>query len=140
MSGCEKKCFFEAVFLLAISSLCIKFVAFRRIDNFLRSRKGAVQSSLSREREVKLVQLSILRATKPLPWNVLCLSQSIAEYVMLRRRGIPATILAGVRFDGDRSLNAHAWVASGLSKRSKDSETSGSYTVVMRIGCESPDR
>jgi hypothetical protein len=134
MSGREKKCFVEALFLLATASVCVNFVAFKHIDSFLRSRIPKPAYSLPREQEVKLVQSSVRQATKALPWSALCLSQSIAEYVMLRRRGVQAAIVAGVGFADDRSLNAHAWVESGLPDHPKNGDTSGSYTVVMRIG------
>ena len=140
LSRREKKCFLEALSFLAVASVSIKVVAFRHIERFLRSRTGNLQHDLSLEQEVRLVQASILRATRALPWSALCLSQSIAEYLMLRRRGIAAAIIAGVQFAGDRSLNAHAWVDLGLSNHKKKDEASESYTVVMRIGSETADR
>ena len=69
--------------------------------------------SMGANEEIRLVQRSISRAANVLPLKSLCLSRSIAEFVMLRRRGIPAVMFAGVRFSGHSSLEAHAWVDVG---------------------------
>jgi hypothetical protein len=53
---------------------------------------------------------------------------------MLRRRGIFATMLAGVKFSGESKLFAHAWIDTDV--KSKSSENS-SFAIVMRIGIES---
>jgi hypothetical protein len=51
---------------------------------------------------------------------------------MLRRRGIQAVLVAGVKFSGHSSLDAHAWVETGLVN-DKNNENSG-FTTVIRIG------
>src|SRR6476660_2443212 len=115
MTRREKTCLCEAGILLLLSNACIKAIAFRHIDRFLRSRwNEGVRRGVDHKKEISLVQHSILRAANALPWESLCLSQSIAEYVMLRRRGIPAVLFAGVRFSGHSSLDAHAWVETDL--------------------------
>src|SRR5262245_24207298 len=93
----------EASALLAVSSLLVKTVAYKHIDRFLRARwsDNVVFSGIDREREIRLVQFSVLRAANALPWRNLCLSRSIAEFIMLRRRGIPAVMQAGVKFSGE---------------------------------------
>ena len=58
---------------------------------------------------------------------------------MLRRRGIPAVLFAGVRFSGHSSLDAHAWVDTGLGVNDKSSENSG-FATVIRIGTGAVDR
>jgi hypothetical protein len=56
----------------------------------------------------------------------------MATFMMLRRRGIPATLIAGVEvLDG--SLAAHAWVNSA-DAASKDDLENSEFTVVLRIG------
>jgi len=85
------------------------------------------------KREIALVRRSISRAANALPWKSLCLSRSIAEFIMLRGRGIPAVILVGARFSGESRLDAHAWVETGLEVNDKRSENS-SFATVIRIG------
>src|SRR6516225_2767912 len=110
----EKQVLCEAIILLSISTICVKAIAFRRIDRFMRTHWNEGVQCIDREQETRVIQLSISRAVNVLPWKSLCLSRSLAEFIMLRRRGIPATINAGVRFSGHSSLDAHAWVDTSL--------------------------
>ena len=136
----EKKFLCEASILLALSHTCVKAIAFKHIDRFLRTRwNDRIQADIDREQEIRLVQRSISRAANVWPWKSVCLSRSIAEFIMLRRRGIPAVLFAGVRFAGQSSLDAHAWVDAGLAVNDNNSENS-SFTVVMRIGTRAVNR
>ncbi|EME71274.1 hypothetical protein H261_03728 [Paramagnetospirillum caucaseum] len=45
------------------------------------------------------------------PWKSTCLVQAITGAIMLRRRGIPASLLLGVAKES--GLIAHAWLKSG---------------------------
>src|SRR5262245_57044606 len=130
----EKRFFWEASILLSLSNACVKAIAFKHIDRFLRTRwNDGVQGSIDREHEIRLVQRSISRAANVLPWQSLCLSRSIAEFIMLRRRGILAIMYAGSRFSGDSSLDAHAWVDTGLGVQEKNPENAA-FATVIRIG------
>jgi len=132
----EKKVFWEASVLLSLSNACVKAIAFKDIDRFLRTRwNDAVRGGIDREHEITLVQRSILRAANVLPWQSLCLSRSIAEFIMLRRRGIPAVLFAGARLSGDSALNAHAWVETGLGVQGRHSENAA-FAAVIRIGAD----
>ena len=57
---------------------------------------------------------------------------------MLRRRGVPAVLFAGVRFSGHSSLDAHAWVDTGLGINDERSQNSG-FATVIRIGTGAVD-
>ena len=115
---------------------CVKTIAFRHIDSFLRARwNDGIQGGIDRGEEIRLVQRSISRAANVLPWKSLCLSRSIAAFIMLRRRGIPAVMFAGVKFSEDSSLDAHAWVDTGHGVTDASSENSD-FTAVIRIGQE----
>src|SRR5262245_55548101 len=130
----EKKFLCEAGILLFLSNACVKAIAFRHIDRFLRIRwNDNIQRGIDHKQEIRLVQRSILRATNVLPWTSRCLSQSIAQFIMLRRRGISAILFAGVKFSGHSSLNAHAWVETGLAANDTSSENSD-FAPVIRIG------
>jgi hypothetical protein len=130
----EKNSLCEAGLLLSLSNACVKVIPFKHIDRFLRTRwTDGFQEDIDHEGQVRLVQSSISRAANILPWKSLCLSRSIAEFIMLRRRGISAVIFTGVRFSGESALDAHAWVDTGVIK-GKIYENSGA--VVMRIGTE----
>jgi len=143
LTGREKLFLFEACVLLLLSKLSVKTFAFRHIESYLRVHWNDESRGVDRpddiKNEIKLVSLSLSRAANTLPWKSLCLSRSIAGLIMLRRRGIPAVLLAGVKSLEDSSLHAHAWVRTGngvmdwsLDGDSDDSE----FTVLVRIGRE----
>jgi len=132
LSRHERILFCEAFTLLLVSNACIKAIAFRHIERFLRTYwNDDIQSDIDHDQEIKFVQQSVSRAANVLPWNSRCLSRSIAKFIMLRRRGIRARLVAGVKFSDHTSLNAHAWVDTALAP--DDSENSG-FVTVIRIG------
>jgi hypothetical protein len=134
LTGSEKKFLCEASILLLLSNACVKAIPFRHIDGFLRSRwNDDIEGNIDQEQVIRLVQRSISRAANVLPWKSLCLSRSITEFIMLRRRGIPAVMFTGVRFSDHSLLEAHAWVDTGLGVNDKNSEQS-SFATVIRIG------
>jgi Transglutaminase-like superfamily len=137
----EKLLFFEACILLLLSNLIVKTVSYRNIDGRLQAYRNSLAGAATVQlddikNDIKLVGLSLSRAANALPWNSLCLSRSIAQLIMLRRRGIPAVLLAGVKSAGDSSLVAHAWVRAGddATGESPDLTENAEYTVLLRIG------
>jgi hypothetical protein len=132
----EKQFFCEAVIFLLLSNLCVKTIAFRHIDRFLRARwNDSAAGRPDHADDIKLVTLSLSRAANILPWKSLCLSRSIAAFIMLRRRGIPAVMVAGVKVSEDSSLIAHAWVHTGHDVTNANSDNSA-FTAIVRIGQE----
>src|SRR5215467_1457929 len=111
----EKLLFFEACILLLLSNLSVNTMAFRNIDSYLKAHPNnrTRDRSDDTKNDIKLVDLSLSRAANALPWNSMCLSRSIAQLIMLRRRGIPAVLFAGVKSLEDCSLSAHAWIRTG---------------------------
>jgi hypothetical protein len=139
LSRREKNFLCESTILLLLSNMCIKAIAFRHIHGYLRTHWNDRRPGLNNEQDIRLVQSSISRAASILPWRSLCLSRSIAEFVMLRRRGVQVVLLAGVKFSGDSSLDAHAWVDTSLAVNDKRTANSG-FTTVIRIGTGAVDR
>jgi hypothetical protein len=132
----EKYFFCEAAILLLLFSLIIKTIAFRYVDKFLRAYwNHATVSDFAGDEDFKLINLSLSRAAKLLPKKSLCLSRSIAALIMLRRRGIPAVLVAGVKFTEDLALHAHAWIHTGHDVPSVTLENS-TFTAVVKIGQE----
>jgi Transglutaminase-like superfamily len=58
------------------------------------------------------VRMAVTRAAHYAPFKAVCLQRAFAAFLMLRRRGLPATVHFGVRRQGDTSLVAHAWSMS----------------------------
>ena len=131
----EKLLLCEAIILLLLSAVCVKIIPFKGIHSFLQRRFGYVRID---DYEVSdctgdTIERAISVAAKGLPWKNLCLTQSIAAFIMLRRRGIPAVVLTGVKVLKNSSLSAHAWVNTG-EEVSKKVSTNSDFTVLLKIG------
>lgn len=134
----EKLACGEAFVLLLVSQVAVSTIAFKHIDRFLRTLlKDDVPTTSHSAEEIRLVKMSLSRVEGRLPLKALCLSRSITAFIMLRRRGVPAVILAGVKSDSS-GLSAHAWVRIGHGASDETSE-SEAFTVVMSIGDERLD-
>ena len=134
----EKLFLCEACIVLLLANLSVKIFAFGRIERHLRAhcnndRIMRISASADDVKEIKLVDLSVARAAVVLPFKSLCLSRSIATFRMLRRRGFPAVLFAGVRVCADSSLIAHAWVEPGCGMMERNSEKSA-FTTLVTIG------
>ena len=127
----------EAAILLLVLQFCIRFVSFERIHALLNRRFGNVgtKECPSFPQVRHHVERAVWRAARSLPWQSSCLIASIAEFVMLRRRGIPAILVAGVKILSDSSLWAHAWVCPGAQDVGQAS-ISRDFVVVLRIGTQ----
>lgn len=126
----EKELLCEAAILLLLSNVCVRTISFKHIDKFLRTHWiDRNQGAVDQQQQLVLVQRSISRAANTLPLTSLCLSRSIVEFMMLRRRGIPAILCAGVK-PGRLSLSAHAWVETAATR------SDVGYATVIRIGTE----
>jgi Transglutaminase-like superfamily len=131
----EKQLLCEASILLFVSNASVKAIPFRHIDRFLRTHwNDGIQGDIDHEQEIRLIKHSISRAATGLPWKSLCLSRSIAQFIMLRRRGILAILILGVRFSDHSSLDAHAWVDTEPGGNDKSSER---FAIITRIGAGS---
>ena len=131
----EKLLLCEAIILLSLSGLCIKIIPFKLIYSFLHRRFGYVKIDHYKVSNCAgdAIERAVSRAAKGLLWKNLCLTQSIAAFIMLRRRGIPAVVLTGVKVLKNSSLSAHAWVNTG-EETSKKISTNSDFTVVLKIG------
>jgi hypothetical protein len=131
----EKQFFCEAAILLSLSHLSVKTIPFRHIDSFLRARwNNTTREAIDAAEDIKLTNLSLSRVVDLLPWKSQCLSRSIAAFIMLRRCGIPAVMVAGVKLGKDSSLHAHAWVDTTSRLESSVNSEGSEFTAVVRIG------
>jgi hypothetical protein len=133
----EKRLLGESGVLLVLSTLALRIFHFKRIYNFLSDSYGTSETATRQANddvsEINLIKLSISRVANGLPWRSLCLSRSIVGFVMLRRRGIPATLFAGAKILENSSLVAHAWINIGNEENEKILRDSD-FAVVVRIG------
>ena len=72
--------------------------------------RGAVSAP-----QAELIGRAVERAARNVPFRAVCLQQAFAAFLMLRRRGLAATVHLGLmRQDGAAGLQAHAWSLNGL--------------------------
>lgn len=89
--------FAEACAALTLASLAVRFWPFRWIVASTRIG-GRRQSAL----DPAPVALAVRRASRRLPWRIVCFQEGLATHWMLRRRGGAARLHYGVRSDADR--------------------------------------
>ena len=82
-----------------------------RLFGIVRGENGAGRISAA---EAQAVGRAIARAASHVPFRAVCLQQAFAALLMLRRRGLKATVHLGLsRADGGDALTAHAWSRCG---------------------------
>ena len=67
----------------------------------------------SQRRLIGEVGFVIPRLAARLPSRSECLVQALAAENWLRRRGVPAQLVVGVRKEGAGPLDAHSWLKAG---------------------------
>ena len=133
LSHRERLLFCEACVLVILAKLSVKTIAFRHIDRFLRHLWRDQLHASHRDDDIKLVAQCIARTARLIPSKNQCLITAIALFIMLRRRGIPAVICAGVGFVDDSELVAHAWVETG-QRVIEHGSAAAATTELLRIG------
>lgn len=108
----------EAFALLAYFRLALRIMPVRRILRFVTGGgvSGSAPSSQLDDRSLTQalrVRWAVLAVTRNSPARFVCFPQSLAAYVMLRRRGVPSTIVYGVARSPTGDLLAHTWLLAG---------------------------
>ena len=134
LDGRDKLLLCEAAFWLVLAQLAILTVPYRHIDGVMRRWwRGEDSCDVGSPDLIRRVRSAVTRAARALPWRCECLCRSMATYVMLRRRGIPAALVAGVKVEEDASLHAHAWVETSNRDLGGDIKNAA-FTPVLMIG------
>jgi hypothetical protein len=132
LSRREKALLCEAGILFFAAKVSVHTIPFGRIEGYLRVHWGGDATDISDRREdIRLIRRSLSRAGGLFHCKAPCLSLSIAEFIMLRRRGIPAAMHMGVKVSENSALSAHAWVESSAAGADREG---GGYTNVFVIG------
>jgi hypothetical protein len=108
----EKSCTVEAAFYLLIVRLAFGLLPLPRalrLFGIARSETGHGRIAAA---EAELVGRAIGRAARYVPFRAVCLQQAFAALLMLRRRGLAATVHLGLLRE-DSELKAHAWSCCG---------------------------
>ncbi|WP_294190483.1 lasso peptide biosynthesis B2 protein [uncultured Sphingomonas sp.] len=100
----------EALVMLALASLLIAILPFRRVAALsARGQQGRPASA----GEAARLSRAVAAWGRQVPWRAVCFQQGLAAQFMLRRRGLAARLHYGARRDETGTLVAHVWVRSG---------------------------
>lgn len=101
----------EAGAAVLAASLAIRLLPFRRLAERL-GRNGKKAAPPADTETVYWLRRAVLAWARRVPWRALCFEQGLAAFVLLRRRGLAASLHYGAAtIDGE--LKAHVWVTSG---------------------------
>ncbi len=106
--------FGRAVIELALARLRLGADHKEHLLNAKTSRRAPIARLSSAQAQlVEQVAFAIPRVAHRVPWRADCLVQALAGERWLRRRGVAAQIVIGVRKDDLGALDAHAWLEAG---------------------------
>lgn len=104
----EKQLFFEALFWVYLSKLCLLLFSFKYCVRLSASTRNS--NAASDKAQLSLIKKALYRASRVTFWKNICLVQSIAARWMLNRRHIQSELKFGVTHDDQKQVIAHAWV------------------------------
>lgn len=102
----------EATVLLLVARIVLALLPLKQTLRLFGIREGRATAGRIDPTEAKLVSEAVMRAARHVPFRAVCLQQAFAALLMLRRRGLAASIHLGVVRDG-MELKAHAWSRCG---------------------------
>jgi transglutaminase superfamily protein len=108
----ERRWTCEAALLLFVVRIALALLPLARALRLFGIAKAATGSGRVDPNEAALVGRAVARAARHVPFRAVCLQQAFAALLMLRRRGLAATVHFGVLRDGNE-LKAHAWSRCG---------------------------
>ena len=104
----------EAMVLLLAVRLLLGLLPFRQVLALLRMGPGHGPRGRQSAAEAAQVGRAVARAARHAPFRAVCLQQAFAATLMLRRRGLAATVHLGVAREAPGAdLTAHAWSRCG---------------------------
>ncbi|MEL7690796.1 lasso peptide biosynthesis B2 protein [Citromicrobium bathyomarinum] len=113
----------EAMAMLGLARAWLVLSPFRNVARTLGSPTSTDEPQLQLESRASLaaardIRWAIALAASRVPFRAVCLQQAVAAKLMLRRRGIPATVRFGLApaIAPDTLPRAHAWVSAGKVK------------------------
>jgi hypothetical protein len=104
----------EAGLSLFAARLALGILPFPRALRLFRIAQGETGAGRVTAFEAREISRAIARAAGHVPFRAVCLQQAFAAFLMLRRRGLSATVHLGLaREAGTAGLKAHAWSRCG---------------------------
>lgn len=129
----ERRALAEAMILVMLAAPLIRLMTLPAIARFAAFGPWGTNPQGERHEElVELVSWAVDRAAKRSPLRSLCFERGLAAQIMLRRRGVDATLLYGVgtgKLTGE-AIDAHVWVRVGTQQVIGEPEP-GHFAVLM---------
>lgn len=98
----------EAVVELAVSAAAIRLLSFQRVGRIASPPLGRARPAAKPPR----IAWAVRAAARRVPWRTVCFQQGLATQIMLRRRGVDATLWFGASPKAATGLAAHVWVTA----------------------------
>jgi hypothetical protein len=116
LPGCEQGRIIEAALSLLAVRLALRLLPFPLALRLLGIVPGDTSDGRVDAAEASEVGRAIARAARHVPFRAVCLQQAFAALLMLRRRGLAASVHLGLaREPGANALKAHAWSRCGAA-------------------------
>jgi hypothetical protein len=114
MSRSNKLVLGEALLSLALASLAIRLMPFRRTVALMPAMAGRSEpADAERDRQIAQCRWAVVAWADRVPWRAVCFQRGLALHLMLRRRGIASVLHYGVSQTGRDGLRAHVWIDAG---------------------------
>jgi hypothetical protein len=120
----------SAIFAQFKASMELRYVAFSRIVHRICDRQKSIAAIPARRRDYQMAIATFISARRILKSNDRCLMHSIAMVDFLASRGIPSTLVVGVRMS---PWGAHAWVQDGDMVLNDSVDRVAAYTPILTI-------
>ena len=111
----EQLFYIEVIFWLGLSRLAILTLPFKWIAPVLgqhMSSTNEISSKKTRQKSIRIAR-AIRTISEHVPWECKCLVQAMSGKIMMRNRGVAATLYLGVSKKENGELKAHAWLRMG---------------------------
>ena len=110
LPAADRRLLREAAVSLALASVAIRLLPFRRLERLLTTSRAQLASrdAVAPGRICRAVEAWGRRV----PWRAMCFQQGLAVHWMLRRRGAASRLHYGAAHDGAAGrIAAHVWVS-----------------------------
>lgn len=103
----------ESVVTLAVASIAIRLLPFRRVVSAASRTSHYRVADRGSSAQIARVRWAVEACARRLPWKIVCFQKGVAMQTMLRRRGIVTALHYGVAQNQEQGLSAHVWVTYG---------------------------
>lgn len=110
LDGARRRDLLEATAALALASLAIRALPFRRIDRSLTQWQG--RAGAHDPAAAERVRWAVEAMGARVPWRTVCFQKGLAAHWLMRRRGVASRLHYGVASDSAQGkIAAHVWVS-----------------------------